>query len=129
MPRARIAYARNLPKRFRVKSETRSVASAGSALRPGSTTTSRAAAPHSGQLSRVGIASLGGEEAGRPALDEYDDEDQDQHLAEHGAERRLDDLVQTADPGGGEDAPEELAHAPGHDHHERVDDVVLAELR
>ena len=54
---------------------------------------------------------------------------QDRHLAEDGAERRLDALGEAAEAGRGEDRPGELADAAGDDHHERVDDVVLAQRR
>src|SRR5689334_16881352 len=123
-----MAYARNLPKRFSVKSETRSGAPSGSAFRIGSTATSTSAAPTSAARSRIRVAPLRREEAGGPPLDEQDDQHEDQHLAEHRAHRRLDELVEPADPERGDDAAEELPHAARHHHHERVDDVVLAEL-
>src|SRR5260370_3926862 len=126
MPRARIASGGNLRKRVRVKSETRSGAPAGSAFSAGSTTTSSTASPTSPQPSRLRIASLGREEASRPPLDEHDHEHQDQHLPEDGAHSGFDDLVQAADPHGGEDAAQHLANPSGHHHHERVPDVVLA---
>src|SRR5439155_6822282 len=114
MPRARMAYARNLPKRFRVKSDTRSGESAGSALSAGSPTTMSSAAARRTQGSRIRISSLGREQPRRPALDEADHQDQDEHLAEHRPQRRLDHLVEPADARRGQDAAEELADAPGH---------------
>src|SRR5712691_13533779 len=89
---------------------------------------SRTAAPRNAQRSRVRIASLGREKPGRAPLDEQDHENEDRHLAEHGAEARLDDLVEPADADGGQDRAEEFAYAAGHDDHERVHDVVLPEL-
>src|SRR5215831_10451185 len=129
MPRARIAYARNLPKRFRVKSLSRHGEPAGKAFSSGNRTTNTAAAPVRRARSRVGIAPLDREETGGPPLDEQDHEDEDEDLAVHGPEGRLDDLVQPADAEGGQDTAEQLAHAAGHHDHERVHDVVLAELR
>src|SRR5262245_39470836 len=129
MPSARMAYARNFPNRLSVKSETRSGEPGGSALSAGSTTTTTAAARSRPARSRVGIAPLDREESRRAPLDEQDDEDEDEHLAVHGAEARLDDLVEAADAERGQDAPEELADAARHLDHERVHDVVLPELR
>src|SRR5215471_11086001 len=123
-----MAYARNLPKRFKVKSAIRSGEPAGSAFSAGSTTAINAAKPSRRARSRVGIASLRREQSGRPPLNEQDHEDEDEHLAEHRAHRRLDDLVEPADADGGQDAAGELAHAAGDDHHERVDDGVLAQF-
>src|SRR5207237_6918883 len=113
------------PKRFSVKFETWKGEPGGNVLSTGSTTTSTSATPASATFSRVRIASPRREEAGRSALQEDDDGEEDRHLGEHGAERGLDPLVQDADAGGGEDRPRELAHPAGHDDHERIDDAVL----
>src|SRR5215470_679923 len=98
-------------------------------LQSGRTTATTSATIPSATASRFGIPSPGREEARRPPLQEEDDADQDRHLAEDGAERRLDALGEAAEPGRGEDRTGQLADAPGHDHHERVHDVVLAERR
>src|SRR5262245_61018599 len=116
-PRARIAYARNLPNRFSVKSESRSPEPAGRAFSTGSTTIRNTAAAQSAARSNVRIPPLGREQPRRAPLDEQDHEDQDRHLAEPRAERRLDDLVEAADAERGQDAAEELPHpARHHDH-------------
>src|SRR5688572_6704261 len=68
-------------------------------------------------------------EPARPLLDEQDDEDEDEDLAEHRAGVGLEELV--GDPereGGGEGAPE-VAGAAEHNDEERVDDVALPEVR
>src|SRR5262249_16843581 len=109
-------------------SESRTGAPAGSALSTGSTTTRSSAAARRPRRSRVRIAPLRREEPRGPPLDEQDDEDEDQHLAEDGAEGGLDDLVESSDPDRRQDAAQQLADAPGDDDHERVDDVVLAQL-
>src|SRR5438046_3474671 len=96
-------------------------------LRIGSTITSTTAATTRPSVSRFRIASPGREQSRRPALQEDDDGEQDRHLGEHGAECRLDALVETADAGRGEDGTCELSHAARDDDHERIDDVVLAE--
>src|SRR6266850_2965177 len=129
MPSARMAYARNLPKRFRVKSDTRSAVPGGSALRAGRTATTAIAPARSPQRSRLRIAPLGREEPRWTALDEQDHEHQDQDLPEDRAHPWLDDLVEPADSDRGEDAPGQLPDPARHHHHEGVHDVVLAELR
>src|ERR1700730_15452237 len=110
---------------MRVKSDTRRGEPAGSAFRVGSTTTRTAATARKAQRSRVRIASLGREKPGRSTLDEQDHEDEDADLAEDGAQARLDDLVEAADPHGGQDGAEQLAHAARDHDHERIHDVVL----
>src|SRR6266508_5511558 len=128
MPSARMAYVRYLPKRLSVKSETRSGEPCGSAFSAGRTTTRTTAAARKVQRSRVRIAPLRREESGRSPLDEQDHENEDDDLAEHGTETRLDDLVEPAYAHRGQDGAEELPHPARHDDHEGVDDVVLAEL-
>src|SRR6266702_2383168 len=112
-----MAYVRNFPKRFSVKFETRSGEPCGNAFSTGRTTTSRTAAARKAQRSRVRIASLGREETGRAPLDEQDHEHEYGDLAKHGAE---------ADRG--QVGAERLAYPAGHHDHERVHDIVLAEL-
>src|SRR5262245_51931426 len=90
-------------------------------LQRGSTTATTIAAMPSTATSRFGIPSSRGEEARRPALQEEDDAHQDRDLAEHRAERGLDSLGEATETGRSQDRPRELAHATGHDHHERVE--------
>src|SRR5712671_8062613 len=98
-------------------------------LQRGSTTAKTTAAIPSATASRLGIPPPRREETGRPPLQEEDDAHQDRHLAEYRAERGLDPLGESAEPGRGQDRPRELTDAAGDDHHERVHDVVLAERR
>src|SRR5262245_41113264 len=122
-----MAYVRNLPKRFSVKLETCSGEPGGSRLPSGISTTRTSAIARSASRSGFGTTPARREQASRPALQEQDDGDQDRHLREDGAQRRLDALVEAADAGGGQDRAEQLADAAGDDDHERVHDVVLAE--
>src|SRR5437867_12606502 len=91
-------------------------------LHTGSTTTKTIAAIPSAAASRVGIAPPGREEAGRPPREEQDHRDEDRHLAEDRAERRLDTLGDTAEPrrreerpGQQPDAARDAALKPFHD--------------
>src|SRR5690349_6883187 len=77
----------------------------------------------------VFIASLGGEEAGGPVLQEEDHEAEEHHLGVHALQERLEELVEAADAEPGDDRARQLAHAAGDDHHEGVDDVDLAHAR
>src|ERR1700712_2405617 len=79
--------------------------------------------------SRFGAAALHREDALRALLDEDDDEDEHHDLGEHGALPAFEQLVQHPEADGGVDGTGELPDAAEHDHHERVDDVALAEVR
>src|SRR5437660_1552618 len=91
-----------------------------SATSTGTATTAKMSArARSASVSGFRIASPWREQSRRPALQEDDDGEQDRHLGEHGAERRLDALVEPADARRGEDRPRELADAARHHDHER----------
>src|SRR4051794_23451034 len=68
------------------------------------------------------------EQAARPLLDEQDDEDQDQDLAEHGAGIGFQELVEDAERhGAGQYAPQAADPTEHHDH-EAVHDVALPQV-
>src|SRR6185436_4242423 len=69
------------------------------------------------------------EQALRPALDEEDDEDQHHDLRDHRARPGFEELVREAERQRCVDRAGELPDAAEHDHHERVDDVGLPEVR
>ncbi len=72
--------------------------------------------------------SLEREQAARPLLDEQDDEDEDQDLAQHRTGIGLEELVGDAERQSADQrAPEIADTAEDHDH-EAVDDVALAEI-
>src|SRR5215469_8602321 len=73
-------------------------------------------------------AALQREQPARPALDEQDDEDQHQDLAQHGASIGFEELVDDAERRGAEQRAEEVSDAAEHHDHERVDDIALAEV-
>src|SRR5947208_11954132 len=106
---ARIAYARNLPKRFSRKSDRCSAESTGSALQIGSTTTKSSAAAPTAAASRLGTAAPRGEQSGRTALQKQHHEHENGDLGEHRAERGLDALVEPANPRRCQNRSRELA--------------------
>ena len=69
------------------------------------------------------------EQAARPLLDEQDDEDEDQDLAEHRAGVGLEELVGDPEREGRREGAPEVAGAAEDDDEERVDDVALPEVR
>src|SRR5580698_10853762 len=73
--------------------------------------------------------SLQGEQSARAALNEQDDEDQHQDLAQDGAGIGFEELVDDAERGRAEQGTEEIADAAEHHDHEGVDDVALAKVR
>src|ERR1700682_4138622 len=79
--------------------------------------------------SRFNGAALERKQALRPLLDEDHDEDQNRDLGEHGARPRLEELVDDAQAERRIDSAGELADAAQHDHHERVDEIALSQIR
>src|SRR6266478_690528 len=73
-------------------------------------------------------AALQREQAARAALDEQDDEDQHQDLAQHRAGIGFEELVDDAERGGADQRAEQVTDAAEHHDHEGVDDVTLAEI-
>src|SRR5215831_11269708 len=69
------------------------------------------------------------EQAARPTLDEHDDRDQHQDLAEHRARIGLEEHVDDAEQEGADHGAPQIADAAEHHDHERVDDIALAEVR
>ena len=69
------------------------------------------------------------EDALRTSLNEHDDEAQDEDLSQHGASHGLEVLVYKAETEAACDRACELADAAQDYDHERVDDVLLTELR
>src|SRR3989338_4648179 len=69
------------------------------------------------------------EEALGALLDKQDDQREDQDLAQHGADLRLEYLVGDPQAEGGEYAAGQLADAAEYHHQEGVDDVALAQVR
>src|SRR5438067_2150986 len=80
-------------------------------------------------ISRLNRATFQCEKALRSLLDEHDDEDQHGDLRQHRALPGFEEFVDDAEPERRIHGARELANAAQHDHHERVDDVALSEIR
>src|SRR5258708_2417772 len=82
----------------------------------------------SGACSCLRHTPLQREQSLRALLDEDDDEDEHHDLRDHGARPGLEELVRESEPERRVDGAGELSDAAEHDHHERIDDVRLAEV-
>src|SRR5690348_9846409 len=79
-------------------------------------------------MSVVRHAAFQREQALRTLLDEDDDEYEDRYLREYRARPAFEHLVEHAEPETRIHGAGELSDAAEHHHHERVDDVRLAEI-
>src|SRR5689334_1038623 len=75
----------------------------------------------------VRVAALDGKESGGAPLQKENHQHKDTHLAVNSPQTRLEQLVQSSDAERSDDCPCQFAHTSGHDYHERIHDVVLAE--
>src|SRR5262245_19728847 len=80
-------------------------------------------------ISRLHRAAAQREQTLRAFLDKGDDQHQDQDLGGYRADVRLHELADHAQSERGIYRPGELSDTPEHHHHERIDDIGLAQLR
>src|SRR5690606_11745479 len=72
--------------------------------------------------------SLECEQATWPLLDEEDDQNEHEDLAEYRADRRFEELVENAERQRADQRSPKIADAAEHHHHEAVDNVALAKV-
>src|SRR5580658_6381277 len=68
-------------------------------------------------------------QSARPTLDEQDQEHQHEYLRQHRARIRLEELIDDAERVAAQFSAPQITDATEHHHHERVDDIALAEVR
>src|SRR5579872_4657088 len=81
-----------------------------------------------GESSRFDCPALEREHAAWAPLNEQDQQDQHDNLAEDSAGERFEELVHDAQGQGAYHSAPKIAYATEHDDHETVDDVALAEV-
>src|SRR5579863_3167102 len=95
---------------------------------PGSARASRLPRGITGPLSTLGHPPLEGEEAARTALNEQDDEDEDEDLADDCSGKRLEELGGDAEAQRSSERSPERSNTAEHHHHEAIHDVDLAKI-